>query len=757
MPLLQVIAHALILITLAWRSAGRLTASLTYRICAAYLFVWCNLAYTALMLSVFSLLDDISLYFWISVFLAGGLEVLLHAFGVTPIARKSDAPPDRFDRLVTAALGGVFALMTLATLLICVHFAPNNWDTITYRLSRAFFYLARGNLLHAGNTADPRLSYYPFNGVLLYLFLSIYQFPARWFNIIPMLSWSVAGIATFSTARVIGASRTGSLIAAWICLMSPGILVQAASGNDEVLAAGSILIALNFAWEWVISGRRRYVLLAGIGAGLGFGAKLHWGFYWLFICCAAVVFAISLVPRQDLRAQLPARAPAAIAAGAIALPLISAFAVCNYASSRQITDADFNKQVLNTPFRISLAREKLRTGTAEMLLGPIPDLVPPVDKPKRERAYAAFNEFFMKCCFSDLVETTKRSPEGYKFQGPADANGYQPAEITIWLGFLPHFLILIAVAQVFVRKLPLACIALIAGFFFWHFTYTAETRYIFWVCTYYSFPAVLAIAAVGPAWDFARQHRSLAARLLLGAFVALFITHTILDANFLVFGYLRNIGFLWHKGPDPFAYHTVEPRVVDAIQSSQRIYIAQTHWEVLYWNFMRFHPGAKYTSGTDLHLPSPDTMMLLTVVPRIASGLAPARLPAGAVAGLVYLGEADGEHIFAQGSGIDERVKDPGRYTLVQVEWRRNASGAITGASSVRCCVGLAPTDGVSLRHEPQGTWLSPGQQDAGSPPQLEDAHDFVLETRDAKHPDQIVRTVYSLDQETYAMSDLVK
>lgn len=79
----------------------------------------------------------------------------------------------------------------------------------------------------------------------------------------------------------------------------------------------------------------------------------------------------------------------------------------------------YNRLVLNQPFNVSLALEKIRVSTAEMLLSPIPDLVPPIDREQRQAAYLAFNRFFMRCCFSDLVETVKPPYPGGYFRPPA--------------------------------------------------------------------------------------------------------------------------------------------------------------------------------------------------------------------------------------------------------------------------------------------------------------------------------------------------
>jgi hypothetical protein len=232
-----------------------------------------------------------------------------------------------------------------------------------------------------------------------------------------------------------------------------------------------------------------------------------------------------------------------------------------------------------------------------------------------------------------------------------------------------------------------------------------------------------------------------------------------LAGNLLVFGYLRNIQFLWQKNASRSDFHPVDPSVAKAIQSSQRIYIANTHWEVLYWNFMRWNPAARFSSGTALLLPSPDTLMLLPVMPRFSSGLLPVRLPANSASGLTYIGEADHEHIFAQGDTIGKRYADRSRYTLIQAGWQRNANGAVAGAPTVLCCVGLRPSDGVTFRYELHGAgkslarpWMSPGQQDTDTSARDLDVYDSViLETRDANDPDQIMRTVYALNEPAYA------
>lgn len=759
--------HALALLTLTWRSAGRLTSPLLPRLAALYLLAWCNLVLTGLMLSLLSRLNRVGLYLAVSLAIAALLDIALRYRVVAPHAmRWPEIGVERtpVDRVVRGVLSGTLALAAIASAIICLAYVPNNWDSATYRFSRAFFYLAQGNLLHTGSL-DARMSFYPLNGALLYVFTALYQVPAQVMSLVTYVAWVYTALGVYMAARSWRASRTGGLVAAWACCMSPSILAQATATTDELLAAIPMLLGLVFGREFWISGRRRYALLAAIGTGLGLGTKLHWVFYSVFLVAAAVAIATHALRDRAFGSTLARRLPVLVAAGVLAASLSIPFMVSNYVSSGQITHMVYNRLVLNQPFNVSLALEKIRVSTAEMFLSPIPDLVPPIDREQRQAAYLAFNRFFMNCCFSDLVETVKPPyPGGYFFQGPANPEGFLFYEYT-WLGFLPHLLLLVGVTYFLARGFPLASMALVASFFCWHFTSAMQTRYqAGQVGSYYSYAAVLAAAALGPAWDFARTSRGVAGRVLMTCFTIVFVTHMVLAYNLLQYGGLRNLQFLWNRQEPPDA-HAVDPPVVEAIRAARNIYIPSTRWELLYWNLMRFNPGARYTTGGELVLPSRDTLMLLSITPRVDGGLLAARLPRGSGPGLTYLGRGDGDHMFAQGNGVAGRFPDRSRHVLLRFAWRRDpASGALEGVESLACCVGIGPDEGVEVRHgllsRATGTyiwreWSRPGQPSGRLALPPDDRYDrLAIETRSLKHPEEIVRTVYDLGHDYYEIRE---
>jgi hypothetical protein len=259
---------------------------------------------------------------------------------------------------------------------------------------------------------------------------------------------------------------------------------------------------------------------------------------------------------------------------------------------------------------------------------------------------------------------------------------------------------------------------------------------------------------------------------MLACFFLVIATHMMLATNLLAFGGLRNLKFVTHKPSPPADLHPVDPAVVDAIQSAHQIYIPYAHWEVLYWNFMRFNPAASYRTGLELNSPASDLLMLVSTAPEHDVDLLPAKLPAGNVPGLVYVGLASGDQIFATGAHLESKYPSRRAYTVIPFTWAfDNASGTRIGVhtggfrenvQSLACCIGIRPEDGVELRYELQSTrtgrqldhdWFLPGQSDHGlSLDPIAEYDTLAIETRSVKQPDEIVRTVHRLSSGAYTV-----
>src|ERR1700693_3636431 len=115
MPNAQVFGavHAVILITLGWHSANRLTASALHRLAAIYLLTWCNLVFTGLILSLFSELNHVALYFSVSLVIAAAVDTFLRYRNILPHTVKAmpaDLADGFFDRMVRRVLAATLLL-----------------------------------------------------------------------------------------------------------------------------------------------------------------------------------------------------------------------------------------------------------------------------------------------------------------------------------------------------------------------------------------------------------------------------------------------------------------------------------------------------------------------------------------------------------------------------------------------------------------------------------------------------------------------
>ena len=773
--------HAAILVVIGYFLASRLTSDLVQRACAIFLLTWANLAYTALGLSLFSALDQVGWYFFSSVALALISLAVARRFCVAPgrepihannpklkgrinakvktkAKTKLKATTAVFDRTVWLVLCATLLLALTASLLIAAHYLPNNWDSCSYRLPRAFFYLGKGNLLHFGPTSDPRLLYYPFNGALANLFLALYRFGDRSVYLTGFLAWAFAGLGVYSACRVMKTSRTGALIAGWLCILSPCVLAQVCSLNDEVLAATPILLGAVFAMLWLATNRKRFAVLAGLGAGLGAGTKLHWVFYWPFAIAVLIAFLVWALRKKAIVGTALPRLPAIGLAACAAIPLSSGFMLANYLSTGHFTNSAFNDAVLNHPFRLSVAQEELRINTARLFLSPIPDLVTPLDPQQRKLAYAKFNKFCNQYLVGKVVVASTRSPEGYLYLGPSEPNAYGYTEYTVWLGFLPVLLVIGCIVGLLQRGSMLVPTAFLISFFFYHATYSVETKYIGGIGVYYSFAAILAAAGVGPLWDWARSHRGLGGRLIVGIFVAVMATHVLLAGNLLGFGALRNVAALARPPlPDP-----VNSDASHAIELASQIYIPYTHWEVPYWTYMRLNPGARYTTGLALNFHAPNVLTLLPVDAGTAElDATPVRLPKGSP-GLTYLGDAGADHIFARGSDIEKREPQRSGYALMSFHRIHDPTTAHTiGLRADPAWVGVNESEGIEFcydlsisNHDPgvHHGWMKPGDHDAGLTLPAGMPVRFLSVRVRAADLKQEVRTTYDLQSSIFVL-----
>ena len=218
-------AAALLILTLAALRSSPL--DWITKLNAAILAGWTNLVLTAIILSFGSALGQPVLFAAVSTVIAVGSALLLAGAGLMPatpgkpLVSFLEGRP-RLARLLLAFFVITGAGVLLGNLIIALAYLPNNPDTVTYRLSRIYWYRDAGSLAHFGTGIDARSIFYPFNGALLQYPIALYRWTNRLFSLVPFVAWTIIGLTVFRIGRDLGACRTVAAGTAWLAALTPG-------------------------------------------------------------------------------------------------------------------------------------------------------------------------------------------------------------------------------------------------------------------------------------------------------------------------------------------------------------------------------------------------------------------------------------------------------------------------------------------------------------------------------------------------------
>lgn len=279
-------------VLLGWISltiARRLTDNVIDRIIAAAMLMWGHIVLLSLLLSQLGKLGD-AVWFFRSSLILGFLSVLLVRRFVSPapaIAEKPSGEKASWALLVTV-VGSLF-IMFVVNIRVAASYPPNNFDSLTYHLPRAMYYLGH-NTLAQFESIDIRQTFFSFNYNLLQLFCFIYGPPHEVTNFINVIAWGIAGLGIYRVSRLCGCSANASLIATWLALTANQVIAQATTTTLDLATAAALFAAIGFGLRWRQSTQSRDAILAGIAAGIAAGAKLTVVFFGPTVVLLLMVF-----------------------------------------------------------------------------------------------------------------------------------------------------------------------------------------------------------------------------------------------------------------------------------------------------------------------------------------------------------------------------------------------------------------------------------------------------------------------------------
>ncbi len=569
--------HTLLLLAASYGAARRIVAPGPDRLLAGLLLVWVNGVVTCLILAGLHRLGENTWFFRTSLLLALALWLALRRAPAEPAA-----PPAAGDRPHAGLLFLFIATLlplVWAGLRLAATYEPNNYDSLTYHLPRAMYYLGQNDLSHF-DTGNPRQTYFPFNYNLLQLAALIYGPPAQAVNFINLAAWAGAGLALYRLCRLSALTASTALVATWLALTATQVLAQATATTNDLPTGAGLLAALAFALRWRESRRRRDALLAGLAAGLAAGSKLTIVFFLPPGGLLLLLFAWQHWRNGERRALL-AGARAWLLPAALAATLASPFALINLAEKGEWINRtyDFTR---NLPFSVACAGQTSAAYLVQLFLEPLHRFF------HDPQLTAELNAWGERTFFPHWNPAHAFSPL-YLF--PPDLN-----EDHVWFGLTGPACLLAAVFCLLRcrdGRLPAAWLAWIG--LGWFATYFLLNKWSLYNQRYFV-PALLVLgpclgAAIQAGWRDARLQ--LAVRALVPG---LAVCSLWLAGVYLFLNSSRPYAPLWSgRTPSP-ALPTLPPLFAQRLAGEPRINIDTTHGNERVFLFMILGQHQRFTS-----------------------------------------------------------------------------------------------------------------------------------------------------------------
>lgn len=705
-----------------------------------FLLVWAVLILTAQFLSLFSALNWTWLYICVSITLAIGASVGLRK--VRPIQNLSfpefESPfSNRVAAWVTAILVLSAVMVLIGDLTLAKGFLPANPDSIVYRFPRVYWYFSDGSLAHFSNQGEPRPQFYPLNGVMAYLPLLQFQLGPRSFSVMSLACWLITGLSTYVFARDLGGPRVVAAATAWIIFLTPNVLIQSLSTNDELIAAAPLVTGLFFLHRWYHARQPFDALLGVIGLAISAGTKLHITFYMPLIAAIAVMLACqSRALWAEMKSWLSIRGMVFVALlCSIVLIFSFSFMFYNYRASGQVIAWDLAAQLENKPFNPMTALQNVVLYGAQTILTPVADLhLGSADTSlPRQLRYEAFNRLVAPL-FAWVDNGPAFTSASYRFTGINSSQAILFNEQTVFIGFTWLVVLISAVwltrrwddgravwARFHIASLPV-----------WFVTYAATTRYIEGFSVYLTYATVVAAPAMVYAFAPVRRLRLAQLRMLVLAAVAM--TQMFFAASILYTSPAKNLSLLARTLVRPISRgFSVDPSVTDEIGRARGgVYHHSIAWGQPYWAFMAFHPEIKqflvsqpvplrgppgepddpvsvalrYSRYVLMPQPHSSALHVYSFPQFPAYGHAiPIRIPDKASPGLTWIGNLmfalGPEWAFAAGNGVETRF--PGRDKYIVVPYSELSNFGRTAEPIIRITpsiYGLGEKDDLKFRFE---------------------------------------------------------
>lgn len=167
---------------------------------------------------------------------------------------------------------GITALLYILQAALILLVPQNNYDSMTYHLSRIGYWLQHHSLA-PWPTPNPRQTTFPMNAELAVMWTVMFSGGDRWAGFIQWLSVGMISLAGFGIARMLGARRSQALFTSLLFSNFTGILLQSSTTQNDLVVSALLVTCLYFLF---LAKKETSIVLvgfSGLAIGLAVGTK----------------------------------------------------------------------------------------------------------------------------------------------------------------------------------------------------------------------------------------------------------------------------------------------------------------------------------------------------------------------------------------------------------------------------------------------------------------------------------------------------
>ncbi len=180
------------------------------------------------------------------------------------------------DDPIVAAFLTLVVIVLGYELVLALAVPPNNWDSLTYHLSRVAAWLQHGGVYWVPNAPDDRINEFQPLAEQEILYLFVATGGGRLFALAQYLGEIAILIAVYGTSRRLGFDVRASACASFVVASFSLVALEATTAQNDLVAASFPAVAVCL----ILGGSRAELTLAGAALGLGAGAKLTTVLVW---------------------------------------------------------------------------------------------------------------------------------------------------------------------------------------------------------------------------------------------------------------------------------------------------------------------------------------------------------------------------------------------------------------------------------------------------------------------------------------------